>query len=90
MVRPSRRREMAQRSVAEHGISIRMARAAFSISATCYRYQPRLSDENAEIAYWLIRLADTHCRWGVGLCFFVPAQRQGLSLESQARVSNLS
>ena len=60
---------MAQRSVAERGLSIRLACAAFSISATCYRYQPRLSDENAEIADWLLRLTETHRRWGFGLCF---------------------
>jgi|TARA_B100002052_G_scaffold112175_1_gene103462 putative transposase len=60
---------MAQRSVAEHGLNIRLACAAFSISVTCYRYQPRLSDENAEIADWLLRLTDTHRRWGFGLCF---------------------
>ena len=60
---------MAQRSVTEHGISIRLACAAFSISMTCYRYKPRLSDENAEIADWLLRLTGTHRRWGFGLCF---------------------
>ena len=60
---------MAQRSVAEHGLSIRLACAAFSISVTCYRYQPRLSDENAEIADWLLRLTGTHRRWGFGLCY---------------------
>jgi len=53
MVRPSHRREMAQRSVGERKISIRLACLAFSISRTCYRYQPTLSDENAEIADWL-------------------------------------
>ncbi len=69
MVRPSRRREMARRSVTERGISIRLACAAFSISRTCYRYQPTLSDENAEIADWLIRLTDSQRNWGFGMCF---------------------
>ena len=50
-------------------MSIRLACATFSISETCYRYQPVLRDENAEIADWLLRLTDTHKRWGFGLCF---------------------
>nr|WP_123658986.1 hypothetical protein [Salinisphaera japonica] len=58
---------MTQRSGAEHGLSIRPVCAAFSISVTCYRYQPSLSDENAEIADWLMRLSDTHGRWGFNL-----------------------
>lgn len=32
-------------------------------------YQPKLSDENAEIADWLIRLTDNQRSWGFGLCF---------------------
>lgn len=39
------------------------------ISETCYRYQPRLSHENAEIADWLIRLTHNQRNWGFGLCF---------------------
>ena len=39
------------------------------ISETCYRYQSRLSSENAEIAEGLIRLTHTHRNWGFGLCF---------------------
>ena len=50
MVKPSRRREMAQKAVNEKRISIRLACWMFSISETCYRYQPKLSSENAEIA----------------------------------------
>lgn len=69
MVRPSRRREMAQRAVATKGLSIRQACAAFAISQTCYRYQPLLSSENAEIADWLIRLTHNQRAWGFGLCF---------------------
>ena len=51
----------------------RSARAgpAFGISETCYRYGAKLSDENAEIADWLVRLAssDATRRWGFGLCY---------------------
>jgi len=69
VVRPSQRKEMAQRAVTERGLSVRLACAAFVISETCYRYQPRLSDENAEIADWLIRLTHNQRNWGFGLCF---------------------
>jgi putative transposase len=68
MVKPSRRREMAQQAVADRRLSIRAACAAFSISETCYRYQPKLSDENAEIADWLVRLTHNQKDWGFGLC----------------------
>lgn len=50
-------------------ISIRLACECFGISETCYRYRPRLSDENQQIADWLLRLTATHKRWGFGLCF---------------------
>jgi len=53
----------------EYGISVRLACSALSISATCYVYQAKLSDENAEIADWLLRLTAAHKRWGFGLCF---------------------
>jgi putative transposase len=68
MVKPSRRREMAQQAVTERGLSIRLVCVAFSISETCYRYQPLLSDENAEIAHWLVRLTYNQKDWGFGLC----------------------
>ena len=60
---------MAQRAVAEFGISIRLGCATFSVSETCYRYQPKLSDENAEVADWLVRLTHNQRNWGFGLCF---------------------
>lgn len=69
MVRPSRRREMAQAAVAEKGVSIKLACAAFGISECCYRYQPKLSTENAEIADHLVRLTHNQRNWGFGLCF---------------------
>ena len=69
MVRPSHRKEMAQKAVSERGLSIRLSCAAFGISETCYRYQAKLSTENAEIADWLIRLTDNQRNWGFGLCF---------------------
>ena len=69
MVRPSSRRAMAKDAVEKQGISIRLACTAFVISETCYRYQPTLSDENVEIADWLIRLPHNQRNWGFGLCF---------------------
>ncbi len=69
MVKPSRRKEMAQRAKVEFNTSIRLICDVFSISETCYRYEAILSDENAEIADWLLRLTATHKPWGFGLCF---------------------
>jgi len=60
---------MAQRAREQYSVSIRMMCRAFTISETCYRYQAKLSDENAEIADWLLRLTTAHKRWGFGLCF---------------------
>ena len=39
------------------------------VSESCYRYERKLSDENAEIADWLIRLTSTYRTWGFGLCY---------------------
>jgi putative transposase len=60
---------MAQWAVATKHQSIRQACADFSISQTCYRYTPRLSAENEQIADWLVRLTHNQRNWGFGLCF---------------------
>jgi putative transposase len=60
---------MAAQVVAQRGISIRQACQIFMISECCYRYSPKLSDENAQIADWLIRLTHNQRNWGFGLCF---------------------
>jgi len=60
---------MAINAVKDHKISIRLACRSLGISETCYRYLPKLSSENALIADWLLRLTQTHKRWGFGLCF---------------------
>ncbi len=52
-----------------HGSSIRLACEALAISETCFRYEPKLSDENEEIADWLLRLTHNQRNWGFGLCF---------------------
>jgi putative transposase len=59
MVKPSLRREMAQKAVTTARCSIRQACEAFSVSESCYRYRAKLSSENAEIADLLVRLAHT-------------------------------
>lgn len=68
---------MAQSVVARDGISVRLACRIFAISQTCYRYQPKLDSENAEVADWLLRLTQAHRRWGFGLCFMYLRNVQG-------------
>jgi len=69
VVRPSRRREMAQKAVQQYGLSIRLACLIFSVSQTCYRYKAKMDVENETIANWLLRLTDNHRNWGFGLCY---------------------
>ena len=69
MVRPSHRREVASNLVTNKRLTVKAACRALSISQTCYRYQAKLSDENAEIADWLVRLTHNQRNWGFGLCF---------------------
>ena len=54
MVKPSRRREMAQKAVRDKGIPIRLACAILSVIETCYRYEAKSNAENEQIANWLI------------------------------------
>jgi len=68
---------MAVNAQSRHDLSIRVVCIAFAISETCYRYQPKLSDENAEIADWLLRLTETYKRWGFGLCFLYLRNTKG-------------
>ena len=56
-------------AVTNRSVSIRLACQALGISQTCYRYQPKLAEDNAEIADWLIRLTHNQRNWGFGLCF---------------------
>jgi putative transposase len=60
---------MAKEAVREVGLSIRQACEAFKLSRTGYRYEPKLSVENALIADWLVRLTNNQRNWGFGLCF---------------------
>jgi putative transposase len=69
VVRPSDRRLMAKSSVCEGRLNIRAACNAFTISQTCYRYQPKFSDENEVIADWLLAITHKERNWGFKLCF---------------------
>lgn len=69
MVKPSQRKVIARWAVQDKSVSIVLACTTFGISETCYRYRPMRSDENEEIADWLLRLTACHKRWGFGLCF---------------------
>jgi putative transposase len=60
---------MAVKAVENRRVRIAMAFRTFEISETCYRYQPKLSRENEQIADWLIRLTHNQRNWGFGLCF---------------------
>ena len=66
MVRPSQRREMAVRY---RSAGIALGCGAFSIGERCYRYRPRLSDENALIADWPVALTNAKKTRGLDLCF---------------------
>ncbi|AVM75628.1 Integrase core domain protein [Magnetospirillum gryphiswaldense MSR-1] len=77
MTRPSQRREMAETAVARRGISIALACRTFGVSETCYRYSPKLNDENEQIADLLIGLTKARKTWGFGLCFLYLRNVQG-------------
>ncbi len=68
-MKPSHRKEMATRAIQEKGISIRFACKTFGISETCFRYQAKISSDNALIADWLLRLTTTNRTWGFSLCY---------------------
>ena len=69
MIRPAQRRELALKAVAMKGVSIALACRAFEVSETCYRYSPKLDDENEQIADLLLGLTNAKKTWGFGLCF---------------------
>ncbi len=71
------RREMAKHAVVSRSIPVKLACAVFRISETCYRYSARLSDENAEIADWLLRLTEHQRNWDSGLCFLYLRNMKG-------------
>ena len=56
---------MAEWAVRHRTVSIRLACRTFCISETCYRYQPKLGDENEQIADLLLGLSRTKRAWGL-------------------------
>ena len=60
---------MAEKAVARTGVSIALACRTFGVSETCYRYSPRLSDENEMIADLLTGMSKARKAWGFWLCF---------------------
>ena len=77
MTRPAQRRELAVKAVAMKGVSIALACRAFEVSETCYRYSPKLDDENEQIADLLLGLTKAKKTWGFGLCFLYLRNVQG-------------
>jgi putative transposase len=68
---------MAKAAFCEGRLSIRDACTAFTISETCYRYQAKLSDENAEIVTCLKLSTHRHRDWGFKwTCPGLPNQQQ--------------
>ena len=68
---PSQRRLMAQQTVAQQTISIRLVCRTFSISETCYPYYATLSDENTLIAEQLIKPTEEDTDWGIWFVFLL-------------------
>ena len=53
----------------QKGVSIALACRTFDVSETCYRYRPKLDQENERIADLLLGLTQARRNWGFGLCF---------------------
>jgi len=64
-----RRRALVCYYIKEHDISIRRAYLIFNISVTCYYHKSVATDENKQIADFLIDLTQQNKNWGFGLCF---------------------
>ena len=56
---------MAEKAVAERGVSIALAGRAFCVSETCYRYSPKLDKENERNADLLVGLTQARRGWGI-------------------------
>lgn len=69
MVKPSVRKEIAQKVADSRNVTIKLACLASNISQTCYCYHATLRLENEAIADWLIKLTYDETDWGLGLCF---------------------
>ena len=63
--------------MARHGVSVALACRTFCVSEACYRYMPKLTNENEEIADLLVGLTNAKRSWGFGLCFLYLRNVQG-------------
>ena len=89
VVRPSKRREMAKKGLAKHGISVRLACVVYGISDTCYRCQAKLNRENALVTDSLREAHADSQTLGFWIVLLVSAQCEVLRLEPQACVPHL-
>ncbi len=55
-MRQSQLREVAEKAVAERGVSIALLCRAFGVSETCFLYSPKLVEGNQRIANLLVGL----------------------------------
>ena len=70
---------MAETAVAQRRVSIALACRAFGVSETCYRYSPKLPDENEEIADLLVGLTEARkTLGGLGYVFYTFAMSKGV------------
>ena len=69
MVKASGRKVMAKQAMINRDASISLICRTFSISETCYRYEPKLNSDNELIADLLGGLTQNQRNWGFGLCF---------------------
>ena len=75
-------------AVTERSDMVKLACQAFGIIQTCCQYGAKLDAEYNVIADWLPRLMNNQ-RAGIWFVLPVPAQREPLPMESQARLQNL-
>ena len=80
---------MAKKAVEMEQVSIALTCRTFSISESGYRYERKLSDENVEIADWLVRLTSTYRSWGFGLCYLYLRNVKGFGW-NKTRVRRIS
>jgi hypothetical protein len=75
-------------AVTEWSAMVKLACQAFGISQTCCRYEAKLNAEYNVNADWLPQRMNNQ-RTGIWVVLPVPAQREPLPMESQARLQNL-